>query len=241
MDFEVIFSGISSIIIVCLFAIIGIKIAFVYKKTKVRAYIFVGILLILIAESWYPSSISFIIAFFNEGQGLINYPQAYIVIGISLLPLGLFFWMLAMTDLMYTENQKVILVITFIIELVLEIWFFYGLFFDMSLIGRRGDSIVDGNYGLVSLIIQIVNLLFFLLTAAQFGFFSRKSDNPETKLKGTFFLLGVLCLGVGSVFDILSPGRILFLIIGRGILVISAIMFYLGFILPNTIKKMFIK
>ncbi|MFX1398576.1 MAG: hypothetical protein ACFFAS_16225 [Promethearchaeota archaeon] len=241
MEPEVIFSGISSSIIVLMFFIVGINVALVYKRTKQSTYIFVGLFLILVGENWYPSSISFIIAFFNNERGLLDIPQAYVSIGITLLPLGFFFWMVAMTEMMYKDKKKVILFLIFIVGTVFEILFLYGLFFDMALVGDKGDTIVDGDYGPVSLAMQLFYLVLTLITAIRFGIFSRKSNNPETKLKGTFFLLGVLCLGVGAVFDILSPGRIYFLISGRAVLVLSSIMFYFGFVLPEKVKKLFVK
>jgi hypothetical protein len=68
-----------------------------------------------------------------------------------------------------------------------------------------------------------------------------KIDNPETRLKGKLLLVAFPSFAVGALLDSMIPTSPLTLIILRSILILSAIMFYTAFMLPNWIKKLFIK
>jgi len=65
-------------------------------------------------------------------------------------------------------------------------------------------------------------------------------------LKGKFIILAMLFFAIGTGLDglkpILFPDYIgLVLVINRLILISSAITFYIGFTLPNWVKKLFLK
>lgn len=84
-------------------------------------------------------------------------------------------------------------------------------------------------------------VLTMLITEIIFGQSSLKSDNPEIKLKGKFLILAFVSWSIGAVLDAALPLNIMTLMLARIILILSAIEFYCGFILPNFVKRIFKK
>lgn len=242
MALEVIDSiaGIFSIIFVVISFIVGIKIALRYRELKQRTYLFVGITWMFIVESWYPSSISFIIALFNDGQGLTIFPELYFIIGNILVVPTILCWLFAFTDLIYKEKQKIILLAYSVVGLLFFIVFFSFIFIDSSLIGTLSGP-VDVKYsGFVSLFL-VFTVFLFSLTGIIFGRTTMKSDNPEHKWKGRFLICAFLFFFFGSLLDAIMELTLITLPIVRIILISSSILFYLGFIFPEKIKNFLIK
>lgn len=233
-------NGIFSVILVIIFIFVGLRIALRYFKIKEKTYLFVGLCWILIGESWYPSSTSFIIALFNDGLGLISFPEIYFIIGTSLLPFTLTFWLIAFTELMYKQKQRIIIMISTIGGILFEIFLFYFLLTNPSIIGTL-ESPVDANYGLFISVFQILLLIVLIITGTIFARASLKSDNPEHKLKGKLLLMAFVLFFIGAIFDVLSTFNILFLILGRTMLFFSSVFFYYGFIFPEWMKNRFLK
>jgi hypothetical protein len=77
-----------------------------------------------------------------------------------------------------------------------------------------------------------------LITGTLFGRKSLRSDNPEIKLKGKLLIIAFWSFFIGAIFEIISHISIIILIVGRIILISSAIEFYSGFLLPNWMKKL---
>ena len=233
-------NGIFSVILVIIFILVGLRIALRYREMKEKTYLFVGVCWMLMGESWYPSSTSFIIALFNDGLGLIPFPELYFILGTSLLPFTLLFWLMAFTELMYKQKQKTVTIITAIGGILFEIFLFYFLLTNPSIIGTL-EVPVDGNYGLFISVFQIFLLIVLVITGTIFANASLKSDNPEHKLKGKLLLIAFWLFFLGAIFDVLSTVNILFLILGRTMLFFSSLFFYYGFIFPEWMKNRFIK
>jgi hypothetical protein len=242
MTLEVVESiaGIFSIIYVVISFIVGIKIALRYRELKQRSYLFVGIAWMLIAESWYPSSVSFIVALFNGGQGLTVFPELYFIIGNILVAPSTLCWLIAFTDLIYKNKQKIILLTYGLVGLLFCIVFFSFLFIDSSLIGTLSGP-VDVKYsGFVSLFL-IFTLLTVIITGIIFGGATMKSDNPEHKWKGRFLIFAFLFFFFGGLLDATMELTLITLLAVRIILISSSILFYLGFIFPEKLKNFLIK
>jgi hypothetical protein len=233
-------NGIFSVILVIIFILVGLRIALRYRVMKESSYLFVGLCWILMGESWYPSSTSFIIALFNDGLGLIPFPEIYFILGTSLLPFTLTFWLIAFTELMYKEKQKIVIIICVIGGILFETLLFYFILTNPSIIGTV-EVPVDANYGLFISVFQIFLLIVLIVTGTIFARASLKSDNPEHILKGKLLLIAFWLFFIGAIFDVLSNLNIIFLILGRTMLFFSSVFFYYGFIFPEWMKNRFIK
>lgn len=230
-------SGTFSLIFVIISVVVGLKIASKYFEFKQRDFLLVGIVWILIVEPWYPSSISFLVALFNNGQGISD--SLYFIIGNVLIPISVFIWMIAFTDLLYKEKQIIILVIFTAFGAGFYILFFSLLLSDPSLIGTI-HGIVDVEYQSYMMIFLLAVVAIILITGIIFARESLKSTNSEVKLKGHLLMAAFILWSVGAILDAAIPLTILTLIITRAILILSSIAFYGGFILPKWMKNIFL-
>lgn len=230
-------NGILSIIFVSISIIIGTKIASKYFKYKQRTFLLVGITWIGLVSLWYSHVIS-VLLILTTGNGISD--RLYMFLGNALLPFTWFIWIIAFTDLVCKDKQKIFLIISAIYGAVVEIYFLFYLFTDPSILGEV-LSPVDAKYNLVMTLYQFSCLIMIVITGILFARISMKSDNPEIKVKGKFLLFALISFFVGAIFEIFSYISIIFLIIGRLILISSAIEFYCGFILPKRVKELFLK
>jgi len=232
MDPITITNGISSLIFVIICIIVGALILRNYFKFGNRDFLYVGVAWIGLGSPWWSSSLSFLVALFNE-VGIID--QLYLFIGTFFLPIFILLWLLAMEDLIRFGTKHIIPIIFTICSIVFEIIFLFFLFTDYTKLGKMVGP-VDVSFSLLIILYQAISLLLFFITGFIFAIQSVKSKEPSINLKGKFLIIALVSFTIGTVFDILATNPLT-----RGILVISAIIFYFGYILPPGIKKVFIK
>jgi hypothetical protein len=233
-----ILAGIFSIIWVVLSTFVGLKIASKYFRVKQRVFLLVGITWVLICSPWWGSASSVIIALFNNGVGLPR--EIYFSLTVIPIAPALIVWLTAYTDLIAKERQKIILLLASILGIVYTIIFFVLLNSDPSLVGVLKTP-VDSDYKLIIMVYMLSVILIILITGTQFARHSLRSDNPEIKLKGKLLLIAFITFSIGALLDSAIPLNLITLPITRIILIISAISFYGGFILPNWMKKILLK
>lgn len=229
-------NGLSSLILVIIFTIVGISIALRYKKSKERMYILFGITWIGVVEAYIAVSISFIIALFN-GVGLENNPEIYFLIGISFYPVSTIIWITAFTDILYKKKQKILQLIFIVIGTIFEVLFFYLLFTAPSLVGIL-LSPVDSEFGLTVRIYILFSLGVILFTGIILAVASVKSENPEHKIRGIFIILTLITFVIGAILDTIEINIILLTIV-RLIMISSAVEFYIAFVMPKWVKILF--
>ena len=230
-------NGLFALIFIVISFIVGIRIAFNYFKHKRREFILMGLAWIGLSEPWWPSAISFILVL-TTGKGLPF--ELYVIIGNIAIPASLFVWMIAFSDFFFKEQQKQVLIITIIFGIVFEIVFFYLLFTDPILIGELSGPI-DVEYRHFALGFLLAILFIILIMGSIFAIVSIMSDNPEVKLQGKFLLIAFISYTIGGFFDAIHTLNIIGLLIIRTLMILSAIEWYMGFLLPNFVKKHLIK
>ena len=227
-------NGIFSLIFVVISTIVGIIIISKFPKTKQRTFLFVGLSWIGIASPYWGSSVSLLVGL-ATGKGIT--PQLYMLIALTLLPLFFLFWMIAFTDLVFKDKQKIILIIFSIEAIIFEIFFLFYLFTNPIAIGEL-QSPVNMRYLSFVRIWLLIHALIFLITGLLFARKTIKLGTPEMQLKGLFIAIAFISYMLGASLDILFP---LGFVINRIILMSSAVEFYFGFTLPDWIKKLLIK
>ncbi|MFX0001691.1 MAG: hypothetical protein ACFE9Q_13625 [Candidatus Hodarchaeota archaeon] len=230
-------NGIFSLIFVVISLLIGFIILSRFFKYKEKIYFLVGATWIFISEPWWPSSISFLIALVN-GVGIPS--GIYFFIGNVFVPLAIILWLLAFTDFLYTEKRKLILSLFIIIGAIFEILFFIFLFLDQSLIGELNGP-VDVNYKYFIMVFLIIFLIIVVVSGFLFANLSLKSKDPEVRLKGKLLIVAYIAFSFGALIDSSIPFSEPTVIIVRLILILSAICWYGGFILPKWMKKFLLK
>lgn len=232
-----IINGSFSLIFVAFSLAIGFIILTRYFKYKERIYFLVGATWIFISEPWWPSTISFLVALYNN-IGISS--GIYFLVGNILIPLAIVLWLLAFTEFMYTEKRKLILSIYAIIGAIFEILFFIFLFLNQNLIGELNGP-VDVNYKSFIMVFLIIFLLIVVISGFLFANLSLKSKDPEVKLKGKLLIVAYIAFSVGALLDSSVPLNPATIIIIRLLLILSAFSWYGGFLLPKWMKKFLLK
>jgi len=228
-----ILNGCFSLIFVCVSVVIGLKIASKFFEIKQRMFILVGLGWAGICSPWWPSSISFA-CYLLTGKGLE--PYIYFFIGNAFLHIFITLYLIGLTDMIFHNYQKLIVSIFVAVGVVFEIYFLYYLFTDTSQIGEL-KGLFDVTYKSIVMLYLIFCMLSIFIPGILFALKTLKSESREVKLKGKLLVLAFFGYFFGAIFDAALTLTPLILILTRSILISSSILFYLGFLLPNFIKK----
>ncbi len=231
------FNGILSIIFVSISFAVGLRIVSKYIKIKQKILLFVGLTWIGLTSVWLAASIS-ILSILITGKGLSE--AVYMAIGNAFLPVTGILWVYAVTELLYKKRQKQMLSLLAAYGSAFDIYFLYFLATDISILGEVVGP-VDARYNLIVSLFQISCIIIIVFTGLLIAKQSLRSSSSEIVLKGKFLVIAFFAFMVGAILEILSDISIVILIIGRLTLIISAIAFYGGFILPQSFKKLFLK
>lgn len=234
----IITNGILVTIYVAISLIIAGKMIYSYFKVKERLLLLVGLTWIGIVSPWYPSVISFFVALVND----VGIPEElYYIIGNVAAPAILIVWMIAFTDFFYTNRRKIIIAGAIIYSIIFEVVFFTLLAMGPEFIAIFNPPI-DVEYRGLFMFFAASIIGIMTATGIIFSYKSIVVIDPETKLKGYFLLVAFISYAVGAFLDaVIEGGGYLFLIVTRLILISSAIEWYFGFILPERVKRLFIK
>ena len=251
MELVDVLHGSFSLVYVIISFAIGLIILFKYFKFKNRLYVMVGLTWIFLSLPWFPDSISFIRYLFF-GTRLSD--EWYFIIGNVFLPIALISWIIAYTDMINKDKQKLAVSIILIISIAFEIIFFTLLFIDVRLIGTY-TTLFSADLGILLIVFLFITMLIMLVTGLKFAAKSIRSEDKEVRLKGkllrgAFIVFTIAALLeksarsilLGVVFqDPTDPLLTVMLAIVRVLLVLSAFAFYGGFLLPRWIKEIFTK
>lgn len=243
-----ILQGAFSLIFVIISLIIGITILSKYFEHKNRLFILVGISWIGVANPWMPDSISFLMNLIVQESLPVEW---YFVIGNCFIPIALLTWFIAYTDMIRRSAQKKVIIITVLLSIVFEIVFFILFFTDITLIGEISISrpfTVD--FGIFITVYLLIVIMAMLVTGIIFAQKSVRSEDHEIRLKGkllraafiTFTIAAILDSLLGTIFE--DPANLLLaimVVLVRILLIISALEFYGGFLLPRWMKEIFTK
>lgn len=217
--------------------ILGIIIITKYFIFKKRELLLVGITWILIVSPYWPDAINFIMILM---YGTLLDIIIYFFLANALIPIIHITWMIAFTDLLYKQHQKIILLIFTAEAILFEIFFIYFLIIDPSLIGTQmAPFYVEWTDFIVFYL--LFSILIFLITGILFARESLKSDKKELRLKGKFLMIAFITFATGTFIDAIGSLTEITLVLARTFVIIGAFMFYIGFTLPKFIKELFLK
>ncbi|MFW9897558.1 MAG: hypothetical protein ACFFD7_17265 [Candidatus Thorarchaeota archaeon] len=245
--------GTFSLIYVLISFAIGFIILFKYIKFRNRLYILVGLTWIFLSFPWLPDSISFIM---NLTTQSFLPTEWYFIIGNAFIPIALIAWIIAYTDMINKERQKLAVGLILALSIVFEITFFTLFFINIDLIGVIDPlTPFSADLGIFLIVFLLITMLIILITGLQFSIKSIQSENREVRLKGkllrgafiafsiaAFLEKSARSIMLGLVFQ--NPSDLLLtvmLAIVRVVLVLSAFAFYGGFLLPRWMKEIFLK
>ena len=232
LELHEIISGFFSLGLIISFILIGLTISLKYFKHRNRTLLFMGLFWICLSQAWWSSFINVFLIFTNiNEQGLS--PELYFLLTLTLIPFTGFFYISAMTDLIYNKYQKHFQVIEIVITVSFEIFCICNLIINPSLIiTKTSPTLIVYSIYLISGILGLssVILIFGFLLSIE----ALKSDEREMKLKGKILIIAFILFLIGGIMDTIEFTTLLDFL-DRIILILSAILFYIGFILPDWI------
>lgn len=232
-------NGIFGLIFITITIIVGLSIIIKYFENKNINLLYVGVAWILFCSGWYGTSISFVISFFNGGEGLPL--EAILFINFTPLPIGLISWMIAFTNFMLKKQQKLIILGMLIFSTVFYATLILFLVYDVNLIAIKESAVDTRSNNMIMAIFIISIILILLISGIAFAIKTIKIGKPETRWKGIFLLIAFPSFAFGGLLDATVTTTPITLVIFRLLLISSAIEFYLGFILPGALKRKLIK
>ncbi|MBY9009896.1 MAG: hypothetical protein KGD74_08535 [Candidatus Lokiarchaeota archaeon] len=249
MDIVDILQGTLSLIFVLISFVIGVIIISKYGKHKNRLYILVGLCWLMLSTLWLPEAVSFLMNLFIT-QTLVT--ELYFIMGNVFVPVALICWVIAYTDMINKQKQKLAIVLIVIFSIVFEGLFFYYYFLDINLIGEINPlRPFSADLGYFLTILLSISFLILFVTGFKFARKSIKSENKEVKLKGKLLLFAFIAFTIAALLEkvarsiligtiFMDPTILLLsvmLVVVRLLLISSAIAFYGGFLLPGWMKK----
>ena len=253
MDIVDILQGSLSLIFVIISFIIGFSIISKYGKIKNRLYILVGLTWLMLSTLWLPEASSFLMSLFIQRTLAIEW---YFILGNVFVPVALICWIFAYTDMVNKEKQKIAVGLILIFSVVFEVLFFYHFFLDINLIGVISPSRpFSADLGYFLAILLLISFLILFVTGFKFARKSIKSEDRDVRLKGELLQFAFVAFTIAAVIEktlrsfligtIFPDPTMLFfsimLIVMRLLLILSAIAFLGGFLLPNWMKKILTK
>jgi hypothetical protein len=253
MDIVDILQGSLSLIFVIISFIIGFTIISKYGKNKNRLYILVGLTWFMLSTLWLPEAISFLMSLFIQQTLAI---ELYFILGNVFVPIAVFTWVYAYTDMISKDKQKLILILVLIFGIVFEVFFFYNFFLDINLIGVISPlRPFSADLGYFLAILLLISFLILFVTGFKFARKSIKSENKDVRLKGELLQFAFVAFTIAAVLEktarsillgivFTDPTNLVLsiaLVVDRLLLILSAIAFLGGFLLPNWMKKILTK
>lgn len=251
MDIVDILQGSLSLVFVLISFIIGVIIISKYGKHKNRLFILVGLCWLILSTLWLPEAGSFLMSLIFQ-QTLAT--EWYFIMGIIFVPVALICWVIAYTDMINKQKQKLATVLIIIFSIVFEGLFFYYFFLDINLIGVINPlRPFSADLGYFLTILLLISFLVLFFTGIKFARKSIKSENKEVRIKGKLLLFAFIAFTIaallekvarsiliGTVFmDPTHPFLSVMLVVVRLLLISSAIAFYGGFLLPRWMREIF--
>ena len=235
-EFEIIqgFAGLISLGITIFIGFIIVSKYFKYKKIELFT---VGLMMIFITSGWWGSTLNFLFyAFFNFEMG----DQLYIFISYGLASLASIFWIYSFVYIVYPKLKWKLFSIWLAISIVYTIVFMYYLFTEPSILAvrvTRFDSetryFVAG-YILLSLLISLITQYIFLTRSIH-------SDDAKIRWKGKLIFLGFIVFLIGAILDSVIPLTPIILFLTRILIVVSTVLSYIGWIMPDRVADWLIK
>ncbi|MFX1384163.1 MAG: hypothetical protein ACFFBP_17135, partial [Promethearchaeota archaeon] len=231
MDPFNIYYGILALVVTIFTVILGLNMILKYYKYKVLNFIFFGISLIgLSARNW-PIIGNSIFLYISTNPISTEW---YFILGYG-HSLGLISWMIGWTLMVeMKQNHKRLILISFSsFEIIYLSLFYINLFLNLSFVGNYDPVLKEFNSGLLVRIHTYVMIILLIITLSKLFLDTRKTNNKEIRLKGTFIIIGMLSLLIGGIINLLIKHDLVYSIS----LIFCVCFIYFGTVFPNWIKK----
>ena len=229
--------GSFSFIFVVISIIMGFRILIKYFEVKRVEFITIGLAWILMTSGWWRVTFNFplVILLNLEVPHIIG-----IIIDSVFIPVAVLCWMYSFCVLVYPNSLKKIMTIYLLICLIYEAILIYLIITDPDQVITI-ISTFNSKYNLYPYLFSIFGILTFNITGILFTMKSFRSEDLKIRWKSKFLLLAFILFTIGAIFDAGVRMDVFTLVIVRSILIISSILYYMGFLLPDKVANWLIK
>jgi len=234
LTFPVFIQSFSMFLFVLINLVCGLKIAFKYFETNALEMLLIGVAWIGLALLWIADAYKFIYNLFYDsptlGIVLLN-----LILVMGLIPIPVILWVAGFTILLNLRKKAITLVVIGIgvTFLILEILLFSTFLNSPTASSYHFSSIY--NY-----MIYIICLLLVLITGIIFSVQALKSKTKKIQIKGKLLLFAFILFTIGALIDtIFTYDDFLINMSSRVILILSSLLFYTGFMLPQFLWNLF--
>jgi len=235
---ELMVIGIATLLFILLCLILGFRMVYKGFKINYHTLSYIGIIFIGGASLWSGVALNFLtILIFN----ILPPWELYFLLHGSFIMIALFFGVVGIIDLINLKGKKRknFLIGLGILMLILEIIYLTALFIDYTILGIP-IAPIQVEYQPFSWIYLTTALVIFLSAAGWFVLETFRSEIPQTQLQGKFLLSGGFLFLIGSIGEVYFS-NIFVLLISRFIVTIAIFLAYMGFMMPEWVKKAFLK
>ena len=231
-------SGVLGIFAICIAFLLGIIVLYKAIKLKQKMLFYFFLTVFFTISPWYSSGFGYIFLLITKST--LDY-RFYVLLGTIFIPIAILAWLTIYMTVIFPKKKNFILIsyaifsIFFYIYLILFLYTVPGAPIE-SMVGIKRTPIDIEYSGFVFIYLGLM-IATAVLTGIHFSIISLKSDTIEVKWKGRFLLSAFISFGIGAIADGLLNLSLLFLFIFRVILLVSASLFYIGFIMPKWMKK----
>ncbi|MFO8019891.1 MAG: hypothetical protein R6U96_14800 [Promethearchaeia archaeon] len=236
--------GVFTLAMVVISSFSGLIIMLKYQKYKQKQLLFVGITWIFLGSPYWGDAISFLLIIFTGAK--LDWGIYFFLANAFIAPLHIT-WIIVITNFLYKSRKKLMLLVFSIEAIIFETIFLVLYFSDITLIGAP-QSAFYVRWNPIIIFYLLFSIFLFLITGLLFTRESLKSRNKEIRLKGKSLIVAFISFSIGtfldSAFDLsqVPPGvGETIVVLARTFVIIAAFAFYIGFILPESIKKHFLK
>jgi len=235
---ELMVIGIATLLFIFLCLILGFRMIYRGIKVDYHTISYIGIIFIGGGSLWSGVALNFLtILIFNV---LPSWELHFLLHG-GFIIIALFIGIIGVTDLINLQRKKriIILIGLGIFMLILEIIYLSVIFIDYTILGIP-IAPIQVKYQPFSWIYLTTALVIFLSATGWFVLETFRSEIPQIQLQGKFLLNGGFLFLIGSIGEVYFS-NIFILLISRFIVTIALFLGYIGFMMPEWVKKAFLK
>ena len=240
MDQSTQLAGLLILISICFVITLNVFVLRIATKRKNKLLYAFCLFLLCINTPWMPSGFGYLV-WLITGE-IISY-QIYVILGTTGVPIAFLTWFYIYTKLLHPHWKKYVLISVGLFSIIFYVYVFYYLFFAPgapieNMIGIKKTEL-DIEYRAFVIIYIACLLIIGAPTFLHFAIASiRTKDDPKIQWRGRFILISLILFMIGAPIDALYTPEPIFLVLIRIILILTALFFYLGFVMPNFLKKL---
>ncbi len=205
-----------------------------YTKFKNKQLIYIAISMFGIMWTYSSTVASFFTLLLTQNPLPM---EIYFILGNGIFPFTLACWIYVVFDLKKSNRAKIYGLTTLIIMGFLDFIYIFLVFTQPNLIGMSEGN-VDIRYTGYAQLYLIASLSFVWIGLIVFLRDVFKSSSLVPKVKGSLILVSLVIFSIASSFDGFYELDILQLIIVRSFVIIASILGYMGWLLPESIKRL---